>query len=323
MSMQVINFCSITDDSVHDIVEDASTKHPLAPSQVCNAHFVYLVLKEFSQDADEILGKWMIFKHFDEIDATWEKIRSAIIRRELLGCWHAKCSTMRYHPTSGGPGPALSAVICVYTEEHEMDAIGFKLIEIVQQDIKYKTDYNTMKRRFAFTVGEGVSLKTIFWNNGKPSFVREGQPCRGTSFKRRDDWHLNVVEAPKSLNLGAVHGRWVLVLEYEELTRLWHSLKAKIESEEDNFGVIRMVCPAKRERRSPTEMPEFHFYTSEERRKSVGLKLIKIVEDDIVYQCKPPGAEHGAGFRCKPREEVLFWNEGEPDWVKRKGIAKN
>lgn len=42
---------------------------------------------------------------------------------------------MFYNASKSGPGPDTVAVICVYTEEHNMDAVGFKLIEMVQQDI--------------------------------------------------------------------------------------------------------------------------------------------------------------------------------------------
>ena len=37
-----------------------------------------------------------------------------------------------YNPTMSGPGPSTTGVIYVYTEEHNMDTIGFKLLEIVQ-----------------------------------------------------------------------------------------------------------------------------------------------------------------------------------------------
>lgn len=108
-------------------------------------------------------------------------------------------------------------------------------------------------------------------------------PCHKTSYKREDMWHLNIVEAPESLNLGIVQGKWVLSLEYKELTRLWHVLKRRIESEGESFGVIKMVCPPKHVLKCPTEMPEFHLYTSMENRKSVGLKLIKLVKRNIIY----------------------------------------
>ena len=104
---------------------------------------------------------------------------------------------MRYNPTKGCPGPSTSAVICVYTEEHNMDAIGFKLIEIAQQDIKYKTNSDSWAGKYVHTGFKNVTIKTIFWNNGRPSFLCEDKPCYGTSRDKEDIWYLNVVEAPK------------------------------------------------------------------------------------------------------------------------------
>ena len=261
----------------------------------------------------------MVFKHLDEIDGVWEKIKRAIVQDELQGSPFAAVSSMRYNPSMGGPGPTTTGVVCVYTQEHDMDAIGFKLIDMVQQDIKYKTDKASSSLKYTFSGSGRVSLKTIYWNNGRPSLECEDKPCYGTSFKKEDIWRLNFVEAPESLNYGAVHGRWVLFLEYMELTGLWHFLKRHVESEEENFGVIRMVCPPKRVRNSPTEMPEFHLHTNKTKMKVVGLKLIMMVEKDIVYQYKPQR------YGVPSREEVLYWNDGEPDYerVRRKGITKN
>ena len=115
----------------------------------------------------------------------------------LQGCVLAACTTMKYDPTQEGPGPSTTCVICVYTEEHDMDTIGFKLIEIVQQDIKYKTESDTLAGKYVHTGCGKVTIKTIFWNNGRPSFVCEDKPCYGTCRYKEDIWHLNVVEAPK------------------------------------------------------------------------------------------------------------------------------
>ena len=51
-----------------------------------------------------------------------------------------KASTVRYNPSIGGPGPKSNGVMCVYTGENDEDAIGFQLIEIVKQLIRYKLD---------------------------------------------------------------------------------------------------------------------------------------------------------------------------------------
>ncbi len=71
-------------------------------------------------------------------------------------------------------------------------------------------------------------------------------------------------------------------------------------------------------------MPEFHFYTSIETKRAVGLELIQHVKKDIVYhqlkhqqpQLLAPSRGDQLSLRPQPpaREAVLFWNGGEPDY---------
>ena len=261
-------------------------------------HFAvyYTTLDTFEQPATH--GKWMVFKHFDEIDETWEKIRTAMAEGELEGCEWVKCSTAKYDPTKEGPGPSTCAVICVHTNELDIDAIGFSLVWIVNQDIKYKTNEVSQNREFAFTVERRVAQKTIFWNYGSPSTEYEGEICSGTSFYKDDIWHLNVVTAPEPFHSVEVHGRWILMLEYVELTALWHHLKKIIESK-DNFGIITMVCPPKLDRRSKDEVPVFHIYTGTKQHRFVGEQLLKIIQRDIYYEPRP---------EFQGVVETLHWN---------------
>jgi len=212
-------------------------------------------------------------------------------------------------------------VICVHTEEHNMDDIGFKLVALVKQDIKYKTDAASLDYKYTFTGSKKVCIKTIYWNRGRPSFECKDEPCPGTSYDKEDIWHLNVVKAPEPFSLRPVHGRWVLTLEYGdgELSSLWHHLKEIIESKVDNFGVIKMICPPKHNHYSPIEKPVFHVYTSGDKKKCVGKKLIEIVQRDLVYEHKP---QH---YNAPSQKERLFWNDGEPDSerISRKGITRN
>ena len=193
---------------------------------------------------------------------------------------------MRYDPTKGGPGPCTTAVICVYTEEHNMYTIGFKLIKIAQQDVKYKTNSDSRARNYVQTGAGKVAIKMIFWNNGRPSFECEGKPCYGTSRDKEDIWHLNVVEAPKEFVPKEIFGRWIVEVENEDLTDLWHILKDKIECKTKNFGVTRMECPLKRNHQSAEEKGIFQFYVANRWKVSVGYKLIKLVETDIVLKQK-------------------------------------
>jgi len=74
---------------------------------------------------------------------------------------------MKYNPSKSGPGPCTTAAISVYTEKHNMDVIGFRLIEMVKQDINYKTNAEAWKTRYqAFSK---KFKKTLYWNGGKPS----------------------------------------------------------------------------------------------------------------------------------------------------------
>ena len=174
------------DDGPVLLIETPGTKEFCKPSQIQHLCFVHFLIKPVETDESPTLGKWMVFKHLDVLDETWEKIRIAIARDELHGSLRARSSTARYDPTHGGPGPKLTGVICVYTKEHNMDAIGFKLIKIVRQDIKYKTEQDSMEGRFRHVGSGKVSIKTIFWNNGKPSFQCIDKPCYGVSYKRED-----------------------------------------------------------------------------------------------------------------------------------------
>ena len=65
---------------------------------------------------------------------------------------------------------------------------------------------------------------------------------------------------------------------------MWHSLKGTIESQKSNFGIIKMVCPPKRDRKSRTEKPVFLVYASKEDRDAVGQKLLELVKKDIHYE---------------------------------------
>ena len=131
-----------------------------------------------------------------------------------------------------------------------------------------------------------VAIKTIFWNNGRPSFVCEGKPCYGTSRDKEDIWYLNVVEAPKEFVPKEIFGWWIIEQENEDLTELWHILKDKIECKTKNFGVTRMECPLKRNHQSAEEKGIFQFYVAKRWKVSVGYKLIKLVETDIVLKQK-------------------------------------
>ena len=245
----------------------------------------------------------MVFDHYDNIDGTWERIRTAIARRELRGCF-AKCSTIRYDPTTEGPGPSTSAVICVYTTEKTIDNVGRRLIRIVKRDIPYKTNKDTREFKYTFTGHqEGAPIK-LFWNKGRPGYkLLEGcKPSYATSRYRQDEWHINVARAPEPLlSNRKVDGYWILRLENKELSKLWHHLKSFVESQDKNFGILEMVCPSKQSTNSPEEKPVFLAYTNKEDYRSVGEELMKIVRQDIEY------ARKDQDYSTPDDKEILYW----------------
>ena len=113
----------------------------------------------YSNTRQEIRYSWYVFKDLDEINETWEKIQTTTVNDDLQGCVLVACFTMKYNPTMSGSGPSTTGVICVYTEEHDMDTIGFKLIEIVQQNIKYKTESDSLAGNMCTQVVEKLPSK--------------------------------------------------------------------------------------------------------------------------------------------------------------------
>lgn len=270
---------------------------------------MYYEFHKGDKERPDILGKWMVFKDHDELDKTWEEIRTAIERRGLGGCLSARCSTRRYNPTNQGPGPCKSGVISVHTTADNMDAVGYELIHIVKQDIRYKTHEASLNYQFrhAGSSSEAVTTKSLFWNNGHPSSTKRKNMRRHARAYKEDIWQLNVVTSTKSFRSTKATGYWILTLEYKELTDLWHFLKDIVESEEKNFGILRMECPPKRERNSRTEKPVFHVFTKSEDKEPVGNKLIELVKRDIKY--------HDSGT-----EEDLFWSDYRSKLQKGKHI---
>ncbi len=270
------------------------------------------IIYRHSLKAKEIYGKWLVFRDYDKLNDTWKAVVMAMREDKLGKCRKAKCSTLFYNPVCAGPGPSTSGVICVYTHKDDMDDIGLKLIEVVKQDIRYKTNEDTQNFKYAH-VGETSSIKTLYYNQGSPSFDLVADECLGTTRNKEDIWHINEVISPTITTLGPDYGWWILTLEYKELTRFWHLLKKKIE--EGQLKAKKMVCPSKRRRSSHDEKPIFHVYTDEEHIKAVGSLLILEVCHDIKYERK-------SGY---PHYRVLYWNDGAYAYEKisRKGITKN
>ena len=278
------------------------------PSQISDVYAVVMIVPKHSDENYEIYGQWLVFRNYDEVDETWDMIVKAMKNDELQGCSCASCSTRMYLPTSYGPGPQTRSVICVCTYEHNVDTIGFKLVELVKHDIKYKTLAASEEYKYVHAGLGKVTIKTIYYNDGSPSFdLKEDMLCDRSHQLREtceDKWHLNVVDCPGLSPDSSEYGKWILTLEYLELISLWHILKKKIEMEKEKFGILRMVCPPKRNYISSFEKPVFHVYTNKECMDMVGFCLIDLLECDIVYELK----------NGHPRYKTLLWNDGSPSY---------
>ena len=136
------------------------------PTETHDAHWIWQDPPPSIRDKGETLGKWLVFKHKSRIDETWEKIRKVVESGEL-GATGAKTSTMKYNPNATSPD---TKVICVYTTAEDMDEVGLKLIHIVCQTIRYKTDEATISGKYTCHGSGKVTCRTLEWNKGNPTF---------------------------------------------------------------------------------------------------------------------------------------------------------
>ena len=143
------------------------------PSTVTDEYWVYAAPP---RSTDSLLtrptthGKWLVFKCTFRgiLDETWHCIRQAVESGELGShCTGAKCSTAREKPESIG---GADGVICVYTTKEGMDEVGLKLVQLVKQDLKYKTDEATLQGLYARTTHKKTTCRMLYWNEGDPFF---------------------------------------------------------------------------------------------------------------------------------------------------------
>ena len=104
------------------------------------------------------------------LDESWHEIRAAVEAGEFGdGCTGAKCSTNRQHPDKP---KSTQGVFMVYTTREGMDEVGLILVHKVKQTIRYKTEDATLTGQYAHTGAKNVTSKTMYWNNGDPSFEK-------------------------------------------------------------------------------------------------------------------------------------------------------
>ena len=143
------------------------------PTTVTDDHYVRA--KPPCAPSQKTLGKWLVFKPLEELDETWHMIRRAVESGELDSTG-AKCSTAYAvaNPSSHTMDPS-TGVICIYTSEEAMDEVGFKLVHMVKQDIRYKTNEATLQGKYVATGYRNVSLQIICWNDGNPYLKKQGE----------------------------------------------------------------------------------------------------------------------------------------------------
>eukprot|EP01068_Selenidium_serpulae_P018329 Selendium_serpulae@DN6450_c2_g12_i1.p1 len=230
---------------------------------------------------------------------------------------------MCYNPSDSGPGPDTTAVICVYSRERNMFDVGFALVGLVEQDLKYKTDKQTLSGQYTSYSGDKVSCAAIFWNDGQPSTTFTGKLCRRTIRDKIDIWRLNVAY-PKYRSNSILTGFWEVPVNYKDLTKLWHILKFMMDSNNGEFGILKMVCPPKRHFRCHTEIPRFEVWTNDEFCETLGLKLKKYVRRNIVYWPNQKSENDIAEWRRRPNNiNAPSINEDKksendiPEWRRR------
>ena len=130
----------------------------MAPSQVTDIYWIYAIRKQGKYpEATERSGKWLVFVHVSEVDKLWSKIKEAVELGKLGDS--AKVSTMKPSPNSSRPD---MKVICVYTYDHQDEEDVRKIRDElrslrVTQKIPYKSDSDTLARKYAHKGNRGLS----------------------------------------------------------------------------------------------------------------------------------------------------------------------
>lgn len=118
----------------------------LYPTEVNQQDMYWLYASNNKYDDEaldcEKIGKWMLFPTKDQVNATWDKIKEAIMNGDL---WESKVST-----TSSKSGYQNHAIM-IYTKDHTdlndvinvLDFLESSGIKPSHQTIRYKTDQQT------------------------------------------------------------------------------------------------------------------------------------------------------------------------------------
>ena len=227
----------------------------------------------------------------------------------------AKCSTLKYNPLRSGAGPTTTGRISIFTDESNVMDVGMQLIKLpsIQHMIKYKTQSATRTAKYRFTTPgtQSVASITLYWNEGSPSTERiprckqKKPPKKYDSSK--DRWNINVVNGASQYESKEIYGKWTISSNFVKtskfnISKSWHTLKPKIEV--GDIPAVKMVCSSR------TRVPKIHVFTSEDNMDVVGKKIIYWLQDDITYYIEVGGRSR------RNDNKKLYWNTGNPDYVK-------
>ena len=140
----------------HNLVYDGEKKYtdtddqicndPRLPSSVIDCYWIICYKGNFMQEKKYgEHGKWLIFCHYNFIDAVWDKIRWAAKYINIIN--DAKCSTRKINSNSTNTD---QQVICVYCWENQAMEIREKLRIIgITHKIGWKSDNASREGKYA------------------------------------------------------------------------------------------------------------------------------------------------------------------------------
>ena len=301
------------------------------PSSVTDRYWVYCYHPQ-EELLGETYGKWLVFKPkaSGELDEIWHVIRQCVEAKEFGdGCTAAKCSTA-IENADEAPRGSSKGVICVYTTKEAMDEVGLLLIQKVRHTIRYKTDEATLRGLYAFKGHGKVTIRTIYWNDGKPSIGPRTLPPDVNPTSINDDvWvyckpPLTLTPRSQDSQMKA-GGKWLIFKPMELLDETWHTVRHAMESGEFGRGCTGAKCSTafRPQNVSPNSDGVIMVTTTDEGKNEVGMMLIHKVQRDILYKAfgsgPPPQTRSRrphSHWSKKPTKMWLYWNNGEPSFDK-------
>ena len=300
------------------------------PTSVTDRYWVYARPPQ-RELLGKTYGKWLVFrpKASGALDEIWHVIRQCVVSKEFGdGCTAAKCSTARENPDEAPEGSP-NGVICVYTTKETIDEVGLLLIQKVCQTIRYKTDETTLKGLYAFKGHGKVTIRTLYWNDGKPSFGPRTLPPDVNPTSINDDvW----VYCKPPLSLAPAQtlsqdirkeasGNWLVYEPMDSLDETWHMIRHAVESGKFCRGCTGARCSTafKPDSVSPKSDGVIMVTTTDEGKNEVGMWLIHKLERDIPFKAFESATKTrwpNSRLRRQPTKTWLYWNNGEPSFDK-------